>query len=567
MAMYTNHVPFTLQLEQQGRRVVETVLFARQEGDITEDTCIVIRENIDVHVLFQSENETCRLYVEGLDWTINKGEMEDDNQSYILPSAKKRLLFSHDQFPLIPGDYCIRVVCGVSYYTMLRVLPKQITTGQLQIMKEEIESFLKGLAYEMVQSPSLQLSHSYITNCSILDVHMKQVLSALNDLVTHVNYSVKKDYALVPISKVRTMDAKTILYQLTYPKRSQERKVPITMCEYNLPENRYLKKMIIFLHRELLQTKRMGEGYLEAMQSSEEMKEEIQYLTTSLYGINRLLQLLYMIQTTAWFSEIEECTTSILPHCLHSDARYRAVFQLYQKWKKNQDSLMQDTLRWKRTDKLYEIWGFIQFLQILTKTMCYQPVDGWLYSEGRERQGGLQTLEGNTRIVLCKDAITIHLFYEGEIPLDAADTSHDHPLYTESTSNRPDMRMDIYLNTTYMGSLLFDFKYRPLHHIWDVTRVKHKTITMRKLSQYVLSCKSNYLFGIREARYVRPVHEVWAIHPNVYKEYPASKKLENHDLRIVQLSPTYNSEHIAENLTMAITELISKQRILSVLTV
>jgi hypothetical protein len=224
-------------------------------------------------------------------------------------------------------------------------------------------------------------------------------------------------------------------------------------------------------------------------------------------------------------------------------------------------------MRWKRTDKLYEIWGFIQFLQILTKTMCYQPVDGWLYSEDRERQGGLQTLEGNTRIVLCKDAMTIHLFYEGEIPLDAADTSHDHPLYTESTSNRPDMRMDIYLDTTYMGSLLFDFKYRPLHHIWDVTRVKHKTITMRKLSQYVLSCKSNYLFGIREARYVRPVHEVWAIHPNVHKEYPASKKLENHDLRIVQLSPTYSSEHIAENLTMAITELISKQSILSVLTV
>ncbi|WP_416828962.1 nuclease domain-containing protein [Ectobacillus polymachus] len=569
MVMYTNSVPFTLKLEQQGR-AAETVMFTTNESDISENTCIEIRENIDVYVLFQSENETCRFYIEGLECIINKGEIEEDTDPYLLPSDKKRLLFAYDQFPLIPGDYCIRVVCETSYYTMLRVLPKQITTSQLQIMKEEIEGFLKGLAYERVQQTdlvlpkfSMDVSRSYMMNYSIVENHLKHVLAALTDLTTHVNHSIKKEVGFV--STERTIPIERIRKQQVYTK--SRRPSSALKWDYNLPENRYLKQMVRFLQRELLQMKRMGDIYLERIEFSQEMKEESSFLRSSQVMMKRLLHALLHLQSAPWFSKLEDYSTSILPYHLHTDARYRAVYKMYRQWKKNQDMLKEGSIRFKRTDKLYEIWGFLQFLQVLTKTMCYTPVSGWLYSEGEKDNYGLPSLEGNTKIILQKDSITIHLFYEGEIPLDAVETSPDYPLYTESTSNRPDMRMDIYLEAVYMGSLLFDFKYRPLHHIWDVTRVKYKTATMRKLSQYALSCKSNYLFGTREARYVRPVHEVWAIHPNVHKEYPVAKKLENHDLRIVQLSPTYSTEHIAENLTIAITELVNKQNVLSLLTV
>ncbi|MFX3625551.1 MAG: DUF2357 domain-containing protein [Ectobacillus sp.] len=573
MVIRTELVPFSLVFEQHGRPV-ELPFFYKDEYDIPEQVYITILENVDVAVLFQSDEEDSRLYMEGLEGAAIKVFAEEEGEPYLRPSLHSKLLFSHDSFPLIPGDYLIKVYCRRNwYYTMVRVVPKQMTESQLQVMKDEIEGFLKGLAREIVLQKNNAWSafrvngrnHFYVKH-RILEKHYRNVLPAVIDLAAKANYRTKKEYTIVPKHQAKKIDAATVAHQLQHPERQHELKVPIQQVNYDLPENRWLKKMAAFVRKELRAMQEEIEQHQGGEAKWSALRQEMQQAAEVAAKIQKLQKAFFLLESAPWFADVQRADTAALPHAVHTDFRYRAVFQMYREFKNETKAELRPShsLRWKRTDKLYEIWGFIQFLQILIEKLQFVPVAGWIFSDSFiQMEDVVPTLQENTKLILRKGDIKLHFVYEGEIPLNSEDSDYDNPLFTESTHNKPDMRMDFFHEDIYMGSLLFDFKYRPLYHIWDVTKVSQKTSTMRKLVQYAVSCKSNFLFGIKEARYIRPVHEVWAIHPNLYNNYPVSKKYDDHDIRVVQLSPKHPMDHIEADLLKVIEEILAKRELLS----
>ena len=68
-----------------------------------------------------------------------------------------------------------------------------------------------------------------------------------------------------------------------------------------------------------------------------------------------------------------------------SDVRYRTLYQVQRELKKEAAEIMIDKLfpyQWKRTDNLYEIWGFIQFVKILQdEQLGFEATGGWIYDE------------------------------------------------------------------------------------------------------------------------------------------------------------------------------------------
>lgn len=117
--------------------------------------------------------------------------------------------------------------------------------------------------------------------------------------------------------------------------------------------------------------------------------------------------------------------------------------------------------QWKRTDKLYELWCFLQFIKALEEK-------GWELATGpavvqEDGKYRLSSLEEGTEITLSRNDEKIRLIYDGTVPQHASDTDREtDPLYTNNVHRRPDLRMDYYRNGAYNGSLVADFKYRDI---------------------------------------------------------------------------------------------------------
>lgn len=128
------------------------------------------------------------------------------------------------------------------------------------------------------------------------------------------------------------------------------------------------------------------------------------------------------------------------------DPRYSLLYHLHRHLETPADSYSVADFyqfQWKRTDKLYELWGFLQFIKALSSL-------GWEMEEGMSviREDGryrLSSLESGAVISMKKGEEEIRLTYDGIIPAASADTDRmTAPLYTNNAHRQPDLRMDCY---------------------------------------------------------------------------------------------------------------------------
>jgi len=120
-------------------------------------------------------------------------------------------------------------------------------------------------------------------------------------------------------------------------------------------------------------------------------------------------------------------------------------------------------LQIKETCVLYEIWIFLLIYKELTNN-GYKAISGWIYDRDWNSQKVLMPiLESGTVVAFEKNNITLKLTYDGTIPGGKSKTSEwNMPIFTNSFHNRPDLRLDIYNDDKYYGSILMDCKYRKL---------------------------------------------------------------------------------------------------------
>lgn len=236
-----------------------------------------------------------------------------------------------------------------------------------------------------------------------------------------------------------------------------------------------------------------------------------------------------------WVQDLEEGRPLQHSMVTQADMNYRNIFKFYKDLMIDNYEIKLNseyTYYWKRTDQLYEIWGFIQFLKALTsEEIGYQIKSGWIYNQTvlDERTFEVPFLKQGETIILFKDDTELHLVYDQKIDKDVSNL-----LYTDVGNKRPDLRLDFFKEDEYINSIIIDFKYRPLKYIWVE---KGRNDVMDQLTAYRDNFYSQQIYaksfpGIWRA--FRAIQEVWAVYP----QHENNKNIvQPRNMRLVELTP------------------------------
>lgn len=584
-------VPFRLQLLFDQERYNQTIDTFHEElkEEHFEQPIFRLMENIPVRILFDSPYKDSRLYMYGLDAVpSHRVEFDENGEIYMRPSSEVVSLYSISDYPLIPGTYLLRVeVEEKTYYAPFAIDSKQVTGEQLQQMRQELEEMMKGLTFDFVHrvyaaSPQ-EKRHSVLPppllkKFMILDRHYPYLMSALADLYDRSNFRIQKSYRWTREEQATTLDHVSLRSIYGQAKLPGFVKTPEREVNYNLPENQWIKRII---HRISLFfdefVEMMAQHRLQVQDEIEELRryqhqertskmllEKEKELATIEQYIERVDQMergLNMIASSAWYHEVEMKPLTHIPHVLAADSRYRALYQLYRELHDDRLHISMHpmyTFQWKRTEKLYEMWGFTRILRLLVDHFGFLPRSGWIYSHSQDLSSEdyvIPILPAGERIELVNGDWRLNLVYDGQLPLSTNGTSErDLPL-SMGKNNRPDTRIDFYMEEIYAGSLLIDFKYRPVKNFWvqSIVGSQQRYREMDQLIAYVRDSRSNFLYGekgemFRQMFDPRPVHEAWAIYAEAREHQRTSHFIEGERLRIIPFNPGDEPQEIANHM-------------------
>ena len=236
------------------------------------------------------------------------------------------------------------------------------------------------------------------------------------------------------------------------------------------------------------------------------------------------------------------------------------LFQLYRELSERERPVHLDpsySYQWKRTDLLYELWGYLKIIRCLSgPSVGFVPVAGWLFDRHAEaREVLVPFLQPGTTVIFRRGDLRIHWVYDAVIPEREAETNPSSvPLYTASKHNRPDGRIDLFKGDVYIGSLIVDFKYRRSRRIFD-----SDSKAREQLSSYRFQCNSSYLYGQtltpQQRAQMRPVGETWAIYPGD-GDANLVEELKDYRIKLIQMRPGQSLDHMEEQLAKSIREMV-----------
>ena len=563
-------------------------------GDAQEqvDPVVKVVEYKKLFLKFESSRNDARLYMDGLDVIRTvQIKVDDEGDYYISPSNQLIPIYEdvEKDYPLIPGRYEIKVKVGdQTYNSLYKVEPKDLSEDQWKFMRDDLEKDMKGLAGDFVRK-KLSLGRETESNgylppeqffrFSVIKFHFPRVMIALNELLTKARCQVRKEYQLVPMDRVKQTDAITVRHLERRPDLKGHFMIPTNQVNYNLPENQWVCRIIrivsSFLDEIISSIERQMEYELNSISKYAKNKEltginkrprdSVETLESHLEQARKVKNSIQIIKLASWYPSIDRNVHSSLPTAMMTDVRYRNIYQLYRDLiSENRQNLIQNkyAYQWKRTDKLYELWAFIKMCKTLQDDLEFEPSSGWIYDNRfDEGQFFIPTLHSGTAISLVKNDIRLDLIYDKKIPLRSQPNANDALRLFTQGSNRPDGRIDVWKQDVYMGSVVFDVKYRKIRNFYDpYNRNDNNT---NQLISYHSNTTSNEKLYIETNE--RPVPEVWAIHPtdDPFIDKHSSQEFEkdfdkrNH-VRFIRACPGEGLSHIGDQLREVIISVISK---------
>ncbi|MBG9794043.1 hypothetical protein ABD76_16640 [Paenibacillus dendritiformis] len=594
MVIQSNRLPFSLSFiigsknKQENKTVYRFYENEKQFFEQIDHPSVDLMENQDIKIRFIADNDHARLYMYGLDMIpSSEVKMDEQGEAYIQPGHEMITLFTKDYYPLIPGGtYQIRVVAdNRTWFAPFAILPKQLTFEQLDIMKQQLEEAIRGLAFDFISKRYSQggqigkaMPPKLLMQFMIINKHFTEVMAALSDLYSKINFKMSKEYQIVRSDEAKVIDGVTIRHQLKHPELKGHLKAPIRTITYKLPENVWLKRMIrhlISILNEFMSSVEKYEKQLieeieqlqlfEQQQSTRNVLREKQKVHRELLKYVDIVQRMKIgfqyIKSAPWYDKVDEAGAGTVPYVLTTDSRYRSIYLLFCELQRDEPELTLDPLyliQWKRTDLLYEMWAYFEIIKIIRDDLHFHLASGGIFDLDIGHKGALiPSLPEGERVTFEKDDIHLHFIYNGVIPLTSKETKPlEHPLYMRQQHNRPDGRLDVYSKGIYCGSIMMDFKYRPLTNFWDTNRIyRDRTQAMRQLIAYS-DCRSNYLYGLRGKQRVTPVPEVWAFYPvkSGRTEIPTSS--DDHDICFIPLSPGEDNSYVGSELERVIQQML-----------
>ncbi|SOB99495.1 uncharacterized protein DUF2357 [Ureibacillus xyleni] len=577
MVIHTNQLGFTVEFiqkykdgEQESIRVKHFVRDFK-EWDEQLYPYTIIRENLNLELKFGCENTRATLSMDGLDILKDrKVEYDEFNNAYIHPGALT--LFEHgseiNYYPYIPGIYCLTVTIeGENYYSFIKVISNRLSDEQLNTMRNEVENQLKGLAYDVVRKQNiaqeLNIDLTLFQHFKVLDFYYDDLTMIFMDLSNKVRFTLKRDYALQSIEKPSHVDAVSIQYQLKHPESTTYLKTRKNLVNYDLPENRLLKRIVkkwSLITLDFLQQVeyninqyQKGEDLFSSYVSRNRRKSLLTQLENYRQTAFRLKAMLDRFQLNYWFKEVSDITSSSIPDKMHMDVRYNKLLKIHRYITTSErDVALHPAWKshWKRTDQLYEIWCFFKVIDYFkSKNYQFTNAPKWFFGEMDETIDNLfviPTIPAGANFELEKGNMQFKVFYDETVPKTQQETENAKPIYTTGDNNKPDIRIDLFIQGVYIGSIILDSKYRKRDVLMD---------SKNQLISYADHIRSPFIYNKKRWERIRPVHRVIVLYPDKYNTYGIDY-LNDKSINLVPLTPQSTKAHFEQMLEDLINEMI-----------
>lgn len=521
---------------------------------------IEIAENQDIAIKFTA-NEKDRLTMDGLDVAENEKLIKDEGNIYIKSQEKNEapiLLFSGKDFPLVPGYYVITVkIENETYYGLIEITPKFMEKQSWQKMREELISEIKTLSFDFMKrniqitkamETALGVNMEMLMRFYIIHEECDYVMSVLDELSKTANTRLIIKKKRVYDQNRQKDDTHIKPQHIKFREGSHSQTIVYMENTLDVEENRFVKRIIKKLHA-ILKTfieeldknaskLKLRQRELQEFTKNREYKmgkKALIHFKDYKQRATQLLNSIKEVEKTNWFIETRDTTDQNIPMTVFLDPRYSILYKLHKSLNKPEEMLSVSSFyryQWKRTDKLYELWCFLQFIKAFTK-------NGWEIKKGPsvEKKDGkyrLSSLEAGTVICLTKEEKIVYLTYDGILPKSVKETDKKtNPIYTNNPHRQPDLRADFYKKKEYYGSLISDFKYRDIYYLWQN---EEKSRALRRQFNAYRDVSTKYYKNYDEKtslQSIRPVKEVWAIFP---KEIPTMLD-EDYNLKFISLAP------------------------------
>ncbi len=499
------------------------------------------------------ENEGHKLYFDLFD-LISDNRLQYDNKGHkYLENNKVTIVNSSESINsvIVPGYYHLKIVGEEVFHTVIEIVPKDFGDAEWKLLLDELLLENEALVKSLRNKTNSQLINTktfnsdFISKLNYINSNYYSLINALNLIKENPKSVLAKEYRWIDKNMSPPTDELTISMHMKKPNKSDFLYSPKRKLQYDNNDNRWLKQSLFSLTKFLV--KLIDDGKSEINKLSDEkltlkynhekelIESNITELEKSLNNVHQLLYRVNIITKESWFKEVTISKRNYISHSLMHDNKYRTVY----KWindilNKENVIIYNSTLQysWKRTDQLYELWSFMKIIKILLNDN-YEIDEEWLQNK--------DLIEGNisegSNFKLIKENIILSIYYDSEIAKDSKNTNLQNPLFTLEEKNKPDIRIDIYIDNYFVQSLPIEVKYRKLN------KITHKTEGNIKQLKYYTSFKSLHQISILPERLkkgLKAVNELLVIYPNGGKEKKTStveKLFQELGLVFIELSP------------------------------
>lgn len=504
-------------------------------------TEIEIEENKDLLLNIISDYDV-KVEMDGLDGICSDVIKHEDGY-YISQKNQDVKVFSYDNFPLQPGYYVLSVeVNKEKYYTSFKVLPLHIDEEDWKYMADVVLKQLKVLAVDVVRKKYFISTKNFNKNIDfelwlkmqVINASFNKVMAALDDLASKPHNKVSKKYVAYLCDDVIQEDRKSnklnnknknpFIYQIGLQK----------YLDYDLSENRYIKKIVLELDDLILEFLRQVSEQYKFLDDSikknnydnnrdktdnQRKREALNLLLEFREKGKKINYIINNLKAVDWFKNLNVISYNKTSAQSLLDPRYNILSKLNKDLKKNKLKYNIDSkfsLLYKRTDKLYEIYSFLKIFDALVNL----GFDVKKAPKVEEFNDSIKIfgVDSGDSFILNKNDLKVKLIYDAILPNSSDETSKENPIFIRERHNRPDCRLDFFINIKesyyYAGSLIIDFKYRKKTSFWG----NGNNNSQEQLRQYRNNITSIYYLNFPESRSKdkRVAQEVWVLYPDKY---------------------------------------------------
>lgn len=564
-------LPFKLQMikEFPGNIVQNATRFYFDERQMwCEDIATLsTEENDEIKILFESDDENARLYLDALDiMPLDDANVKEDDSGdlYRSPSEKAFVLYkSNADYDALRVDvFKISVFCqDVWYYGTFKILPKPMSSQEWVMMKEDLEKEIRGLAQDIVRRnigiggyKEGEIPPKALYDFLVIKKYSKKVLNALVDISENPRYEIITQYENVSNNRNCIFDAETVKRYVMKAGSEATFKTPVKVTCYDIQDNRLLKMVIIEYEKRL-------QYFLELLKELDKYSttfysgNSLQYKYTWRKSITefretalKLKKITSILKSNDWYFKISDISQPYIPHSFILDTRYNTMYQMYLELKKEEIQVELDpefSYTWKRSSYLYEMWCYFKVCHILALNFNLSTTDwNFVFSD----KILFPFLESGTEVWFENESTKIQVKFDSPLPTKKNETSQTNPLFVARhhdnyrNHNKPDIVMNVYNreNQWYLGTVVLECKYRKLNSFWSNNSMRS---SRGQLEAYYNNARSKYLYGtLGERLQSNPVKKVIVLTPDVYGE---GKKQTDFKILVKGFKPSTDEEMVS----------------------